>query len=121
MVSGYSPPSNVARVLKGDSASIMPIGIESVVGFLYFPSPQKPTSPNSHLIRRQRFTGLKVVRLLSATPVEKSQFLYSLIENKFWSENMYLFRALVCKGDTYFGVKMGRISRGGSHPPTNFF
>ena len=44
-----------------------------------FPSPQKPTLPNSNSIWNPRATGLSVVRLLSVTLIKQSLFIYLFI------------------------------------------
>ena len=41
---------------------------------LVFPTPQKPTFPNSNLIRNSRATGLSFTRLLSVTLIKQSRF-----------------------------------------------
>ena len=43
-----------------------------------FPSPQKPTFPNSNSIRNSRATGLSVARLLGVTLVKIYLFIYLL-------------------------------------------
>ena len=50
-----------------------------------FPSPQKPTFPNSNSIWNPRATGLSVVRLLRVTLVKQSLFFFLFKEKVFWT------------------------------------
>ena len=60
-------------------------------GFLVFLPPQNATLPNLNAIGNQRATGLLVARLLIATLIKESQFIYSFI----YKRNIF-FYACVC-------------------------
>ena len=60
-------------------------------GSLVFPSPQKPTFPNSNSIWNPRATGLWVVRLLSVTLIKQSWFIYFRVALIFKRVRTYSF------------------------------